>query len=496
MPTLRNRTDDDPLQAVCRLLLAAGGLLLLAGCPASQPQSKIPADVSPLAGVKLKLLVVGDARIAASAVRLQGEWAALTQSEFQVDQVAEDELAGAALPAADAIVCPAYLLGELAERMPLVRLPDDIRQGDSRWSGFLELPRLQEARWGTEIRAIPFGSPVLICYYRADLLKKLKRRPPQTWAEYRELAELLDELADQEEFSDRERGDGQWCGTIEPLAPGWAGLTLLARAAPYARHRDNYSTLFDIRTMEPLVAGPPFVRALEELVAAAEFGPDGPRRYDPAEARASFWKGRCGMTLSWPAAVEIDAAAEREVGLCNLPGSPEVYDVGDQAWESRSGDEDSRVPLMSSAGRIGVVSAKSSNAEAAFELLLWLAGEKHSPQVSAQSAATTLFRKSHLLAPQAWVEEPMPSAAAAAYAALAEETFSRRQCLFALRIPGRRQYLAALDEAVLRAVSDGQPPADALRQAAARWRKINQQRGIEKQKQAYLRSLGLLESKP
>ena len=64
-----------------------------------------------------------------------------------------------------------------------------------------------------------------------------------------------------------------WCGTIEPLAPGWAGLVLLARAAPYAKHRDNYSALFDIETMEPLVAGPPFVQALEELVAAAKLGP-------------------------------------------------------------------------------------------------------------------------------------------------------------------------------------------------------------------------------
>ena len=95
-----------------------------------------------------------------------------------------------------------------------------------------------------------------------------------------------------------------WCGTIEPLAPGWAGLVLLARAAPYAKHRDNYSTLFNIDTMEPLVAGPPFVQALEELVAAAKFGPPDPFRYDPAAARAAFWKGQCGMTLTWPTAAE------------------------------------------------------------------------------------------------------------------------------------------------------------------------------------------------
>ena len=51
--------------------------------------------------------------------------------------------------------------------------------------------------------------------------------------------------------------------------PGWAGIVLLARAAPYATHPSNYSKLFSIETMEPLVDGPPFVRALEELVATA-----------------------------------------------------------------------------------------------------------------------------------------------------------------------------------------------------------------------------------
>ena len=44
-------------------------------------------------------------------------------------------------------------------------------------------------------------------------------------------------------------------------SPGWAGLMLLARAAPYAKHRDNYSTWFDAQTMEPMIANPPMVQA-------------------------------------------------------------------------------------------------------------------------------------------------------------------------------------------------------------------------------------------
>ena len=227
--------------------------------------------------------------------------------------------------------------------------------------------KLREAAWAHEIMAVPFGSPVFCCYYRADLLEKLGRRPPQTWAEYQDLAKLLAEKGREE------RGEGRdWCGTIEPLAPGWAGLVLLARAAPYAKHRDNYSTLFNIDTMEPLVAGPPFVQALEELIAAAKFGPSDPFRYDPAAARAAFWKGQCGMTLTWPTAAN-DAAREKESwslqrpvhriprfasGFVELPGSRRVFNLSESAWDTRADDDDPRVPLLAIAGRLGVVNAE------------------------------------------------------------------------------------------------------------------------------------------
>ena len=135
---------------------------------------------------------------------------------------------------------------------------------------------------------MPFGSPVLTCYYRADLLEKLHRKPPRLWTEYEELAKLL--------AGQKPAGSGPWCGTIEPLGPGWAGLVLLARAAPYAKHHDQYSALFNVETMEPLVAGPPFVHALEKLVAAAKLGPAKPLGYDPARRGRHSGRG----SAAWP----------------------------------------------------------------------------------------------------------------------------------------------------------------------------------------------------
>jgi len=491
------------------LLLVAVLAVALTGCP--EPESKTTPSGS-LAGVELRLLVVDDPAIAGAVGQLRGEWEAQTYdkkaqagSTFEVRQMTTEELLGAGQIEEDAVICPSHLLGVLAQRKLTTPLPKGLMQSDEKqpdekepdekepdekWSGIFELPKLREAAWAGRIQAIPFGSPVFVCYYRRDLLEKSGRKPPETWADYQKLAGLL---ADPDKLGGAAPGDDTpWCGTIEPLAPGWAGLVLLARAAPYAKHPDFYSALFDADTMEPLVAGPPFVRALEELVAAAKLGPADALKQDPATARAAFWQGRCGMALTWPSATaEIGKTPDAiEAGIAELPGTNDVYHIGEKAWETRPDDAVGRVPLLEIAGRLGVASDQSQHAHAAFQLLSWLSG-KFGTDVCSVSPATTLFRRSQFKDLPSWVEKPISGAAADEYARLTQETFRRQQWVFALRIPGRSEYLAALDEAVAAAVRGEKSPADALREAADRWRQITQRLGTESQKAAYCRSLGL-----
>ena len=308
---------------------------------------------------------------------------------------------------------------------------------------------------------------------------------------------------------------GTWYGVIEPLGPGWAGLTLLARAAPYAKHRDNFSALFDIKTMEPLLAGPPMVRAMEELVAAAKLGPAEAMQYDPAAVWAEFYRGHCGLALCWPRAgdcrnfrvnengtVPFDSTKSPlpntagksaiRVAFAELPGSPRAYNIGNQTWEARTEDVDPHVPLVGVAGRMAAVTTSAQRPEAVFQLLLWLSGEQ-SARMCPASPATTLFRRSQLKSAQEWTDKSLSPAAAAQYATVTQKTLDRTDCLLALRLPGRAEYLAALDEAVHRAVQGKASPAEALRQAAARWREINERRGGQQQRTAYLHSLGLEE---
>ncbi len=473
-------------------LLACCLSIFLAGCPTAPEPAETTENLPP-AGTSIKLAVVDDPALADAVEQLRGEWQAQAGFTYEVVRTSRDDLLGEDSPPADAAICPAHLLGSLARKEQLLPVPEVVMEGElEEWSSIFSLLRAQEASWKGQAVAVPFGSPVLVCYYRADLLEELGRDPPTTWKEYQELAELL---ADREKLGEAAPPAGApFSATAEPLGPGWAGIVLLARAAPYATHRSSYSTLFNINSMEPMIAGPAYVRALEELVAAAKLGSPQQLELDPHKARAEFWAGRSAMALSWPtaAALELpDVPEGLSVGLAELPGAEEVYGVNRQEWEAVRESEESRVPLLATGGRLGVVSAGCRWPEAVFRLLAWLSGDRWSPRLCSTSPATTIFRESHVNSPAAWAEKPIPPGVAAEYAALTEQTFRRQRRLICLRIPGREEYLTALDKAVHAAVEGDQTPQAALNTAASQWSQITERLGSEEQLSSYRDSLGL-----
>jgi multiple sugar transport system substrate-binding protein len=474
------------------LRLCACLLLLFCGCSSGDPNSAAPSG-KPLAGVKLKLVVVDDPSIAAAVRGLKDEWNAQAGAEVEVAECMEQDLAdGQTLPG-DVVICRAYMLGPLAEAERLAPVPHAISQNPdphSAWSQYFPLLRNQEAAWGGEDYGVPLGSPVFCCYLRADLLEKLSRRPPETWRDYAELARA---------FRDAGAKSGIKYGTVEPLARGWAGLVLLARAAAYAKERDNYTTLFDNKTFEPMIAGQPFVRALTELVEAAKLGPAEQLEFDPAAVRAEFWKGTTAMAISWPTASKAgtrsvsgaDGTGSVPATFAELPGAAEFYRSSSGTWEPRSDDAGRRVPLLGAAGRMGVVRAEGPHVDAAFQLLLWLSDPQWSAPVFAGSPSTTLFRSDQMAAAKSWVESGVSASAARQYTKQTAAALSRGQFLASLRLPGRAEYLVALDEAVHATVRGQLAPGEALKQAAGKWREISKRYGVEKQKSAYMHSLGL-----
>lgn len=485
----------------CRVPWWAVPALLLVGCTNDARHAQNDAAVEkelPWKGISLRLVVAGDRQLAEAVDRLRGEWQASTGADLQVAEINEEELLGDQPPQADAIIYPAYDLGALAERQWLRPLPDKtLSSDDLAWADIFEADKTFDANWGPVTYAFPFGSPTFVCFYRKDLLDRLSREPPANWGEYQELAAAL---ADREKLGDAAPAAAAWSGTMEPLAEGWAGLTLLARAAAYAKHRNHFSTLFDMETMDPLIAGTPFVRALEELAAAKAYSSDDALDASPETVHEAFVSGRCGMALTWSSAAFGGREKEQpdstggeglDVGCIALPGSPQAFNPKSEQWDARRDGEPPRVPLVGMSGRVGSVTSSSDHPEAAFQLLAWLSGPEWSRRVSTASGATTLFRRSQVDSGGDWGDRRLSAAGAVAYAETIERALTSPDFFGAPRIEGRGRYLAALDQAVRNAVTGKTSSEDALRQAADEWRKITAELGLDRQRAAYRRSLGL-----
>ncbi len=480
----------------CGLILC-GPILALAvwsaaGC---RPKQKLESTAASAAATTLKVVVIDEPELAKAISLLKAEWHAQHGSQFEVSQLESARIEELPQLAPDAILFPAARLGELVEADRIVSLPKSaLADRDLNWADLLPIVQGGVASYGGRVYAVPFGSPVLTLCYRSDLFQKFDRKVPTTWAQYAAEVKFFQDRAGLGNLAPPD--DAPWHASLEPLAPGWAGKTLLARAAAYARHRDNFSSLFNIDDFTPLIDQPPFVKALDELVSAAKSCGSADDPLDPAGVRAALLAGQCALALTWPTAAHSQdskspASHAGQVAFGQLPGGSQSYNFATRIWDQRTPDEPVHVPLVPIAGSLGAVAQAAPNAEAAIQLLSWLAGPKWGSEIGASCPTATLDRRSQLDAGQKWVEPGVTPAAARQYATVTSEALSQPVWLHALRIPGGQEYEAALDAAVQRALSGDPSPKQALAEAATAWREISQRLGVQRQLAAYRRSLGL-----
>ncbi len=123
-------------------------------------------------------------------------------------------------------------------------------------------------------------------------------------------------------------------------------------------------------------------------------------------------------------------------------------------------------------------------------MLCWLSGKQWGTLIAPASPATTLYRPVHVNQPARWVDQCLTENSATAYAKLVATTQSRGVYTVVPRVPGWTQYLAALDAAVQRAV-EGESVTQVLEETADQWRAITARQGLESQRAAFHRDLGL-----
>jgi ABC-type glycerol-3-phosphate transport system substrate-binding protein len=462
------------------LCLIAG----LAGCPQTPPPpgSNSAAPLSPL-----KLLVVDDPDLGKAIAR---EWQARTEETIEVKHIRAADLVAASRLPGDVIVFPSGLIGQLAERELIVPLDDALlAEPEFDRRDIFDQIRLREMTWGNRTVAVPLGSPQLLLAYRADIFEKLGIAPPVDWAGYQAVVEKLADPAAVGVLAPP--ADQAWHAATEPLADGWAGQLLLARAAAYAAHRDQLSPLFEFESGEPLIDRSPYSRALKELSAAAKAGGFAESRMGPSECLAELLAGRCAMAIGWPAP-EPGAAATKSAGnvrFALLPGAKLSYNFATKRWESSEAAEPLRVPCLAAAGRMAAVTSNTASKKRGEGFLTWLAGKATNGQIGPHSRGTTLFRQSQQSDPERWTGG-LSAAQSKQYAETLAQALSLPQISPGMRLPGRTDYLAALDKATQRSAAGEATPAELLADTKKRWTEITQSIGVEKQKLANLRSLG------
>jgi ABC-type glycerol-3-phosphate transport system substrate-binding protein len=473
-----------------QVLFPTIALSLLAGVSIGcRPESHSPPPTSAATTPPptVRLLVIGDQPLGNAIAQ---QWQSRTESEIDVRYATADEIAKAKRLPADVVIFPTGMLGDLAERGFIAPLPEEsLRGGEFELRDIFSQIRLSEMRWGRSTAAVSLGSPQLLLVYRRDTFDRLGIEPPKTWEEYQRLAAELQRPMENSEGASPPQSPKQ--PVVEATGPGYGGSLLLARAAAYVTHRDHLAPLFTLDTFTPLIDSPPYVRALEELVAAAGKSQDGATGLpSPAEvvdqvSKGDAWMGIGFPAVATPAAEDNDARAD--LAFAPLPGSADVYNFRTGDWEARGDDEEQRPSLVGLSGRQAAVCSGANQPQAAANFVTWLTGKEISARVAPSGSSTAPFRKSQLNATGRWLG--LDEQSASSCAAALEKSLSARQTVVTLRIPGQAEYMAALDDAVQSAVSGQQSPAEALQAAAKRWNSISDRLGRKQQTLAYRRSV-------
>lgn len=400
-------------------------------------------------------------------------------------------------------VFPIARIPELAAENVLASIPDDQRAADRlNWIDVFRGLREHVASVEGQPTVVPLSCPVLVCYYRRDLLEQAGLAPPDTWDDYQQLLDTLDRWA-------------PGMTAVEPWGDDYRATMFLARAVSYAKHPGNYSFFFDISSGEPLIDRPGFVRALEAARSALAQMPEAVKEYTPADCRRDFFLGRAALAVTFetgpgnpplpfgpsersnpPRPVTVTGRGDVTrpslvAGFCRLPGQREVYNHSTESWESPPGASVNRVTLTGFTGLCAGVSRTSSplQQQAAWNLLTTLAVENLT--IVFPAATKGPCRRSQVTRPSAWVGEELSAGEGAEYLHAVAESLGDSQLVAELPVVGRDRFRTALTAGVSTVLSGSAQPQQALAEVAHRWQQITEEVGLEAVLDSYRRSLGL-----
>jgi multiple sugar transport system substrate-binding protein len=298
----------------------------------------------------------------------------------------------------DILVYPPRHNGDLAASGYIVPLDIYIEQWDVAMDDVIPVYRELYNKVGDDTVSLMYDGDKLELYYRKDLFEHPDEMAafeaeygyplgvPETWDQYLDVAE----------FFTRDAGE-----TLagETLSDPFYGMAEIARAPDnlnwFLNRFASAGGIYFDEEMNPVIAGPEGITALEDYKAAIQYGPPDILNYAYVETYGAFLGGTTAMVIQWP---DIARSAENpelsevvgKVGYALIPG----YEL--------DGEVNHRPSLAY--GRVMAISSLSENPEAAFRVMQFI----NDPEVSFGYATSSVggidpFRLSTYEEPGKWV---------------------------------------------------------------------------------------------
>ncbi len=387
-------------------------------------------------------------------------------------------------PAADLVLIPAPDLPRWAAAGRATPLP----QPDA-VDAFMPIYRTRLLGWAGKQYALPVLGDAPVCVYRLDLYadpagqqayaEKYRRplQPPETWDEFAEQAEFFAARRARPSLPPLPSDDAGICAAYGAVAAPFAVPAVVSSTekSSQARSARPFSFQYDVDSGEPRLATKGFIEA---LALSKRMHPHRAVTPTAAEAMRSDQMALGYVTLADLG--ELKSGEARHWGVFRTPGSRRVFGPGEpgaSATGVTAGGPVNAVPFVGAGAVVGVVPVEAAQAEAAFDLLSYLAGPAASTEaVHTPALGSGPFRDMHL-DPQrelGWLNYDLDERQTAMLRTYLRELADPRvdNPALALRIPARSSHVAALATAV-RAALAGADPAAVLKLAADEWRRLD-----------------------
>jgi len=449
---------------------------LLSGSSCIQRPTTIdPTPDQPFRGVKLTLAASHPADNDLLYQLTRG-WASRTGAEIRISPTPWDGSADIGL------ISPAEL-PRWAESNQLAEVPADLKRPTNpyRWGDLNPIFTVRLTTWGKGTYALPVLGEGMVLVYRKDAFEG--KPVPASWDEMLEAARRLGPKSLPPLSSDPERLSAEFftaAACYDRLAVGRIGNSI---------SEDFFAFQFDPATGLPRLDKAAFQHVAELFRKMQPFrgsSPDMATAFRSGEAKLGI--------LSLREFGQLGPEVTDRLGVAPLPGSKVIYEANDRPQLTEQGSVN-RVPYLGWGGRVGVVSATSSSAEAAWDLLaeLGLPERTALDLIASPLVGAGPYRTSHLdhRARPRWFAYGLSASETERLTAALRDNLSQtvQNYRVRLRTPNQHELSDALD-AELRSILMSDQPANTSK-LNERWKTLIEKLPPEEWKRVARKSIGL-----